>query len=47
MAERKIREELELRDKTAIEVFRELLARINEMLSDLEAFFVPGTAGAG
>jgi hypothetical protein len=37
----KISKELELKDKAVSEVFRRLLARVNEMLTDLEAFFVP------
>jgi hypothetical protein len=37
----KISNELELNDKPSSEVFRSLLSRANEMLSDLESFFLP------
>jgi hypothetical protein len=40
----KISRELGLNDKPAFEVFRELLTHVNEMLSDLQVFFIPPDA---
>jgi hypothetical protein len=40
----KISNELGLREKPTSEVFRELLVRVNEMLVDLEGFFIPTDA---
>ena len=37
----KVSKQLDLRDRPASEVFRELLTRVNAMLADLQDFFVP------